>query len=192
MLDRVTTALFLRLFLPGAVPDTQHTRGSCFTAEMGECWGDFYCWHRWSSVCDHHGCWTPSLPIPNTLFPCWMLSWSLSFLPPSHPTIACLAGAGCGWVGWCHRWHPRRFMFILHVSKALNCVIPHGVWFPGPFLSQRELRMPGDMCLHLHCTSTWAGVGDRESPSLKKKKNSKKNPKPNPPQSSINASEKQL
>lgn len=43
MLDRVTTTLLLRLFLPGAVPDTHHTRGSCFTAEMGEYWGDFYC-----------------------------------------------------------------------------------------------------------------------------------------------------
>lgn len=25
-------------------------------------------------------------------------------------------------------------MFILHVSKALNCVIRRGVWFPGPFM----------------------------------------------------------
>lgn len=44
MLDRVaTTLLLLRLFLLGAVPDTQHTRGSCFMVKMGECWGDFYC-----------------------------------------------------------------------------------------------------------------------------------------------------
>lgn len=46
MLDRVATAfLLLRLFLPGAVLDMQHTGGSCFTAEMGEYWGDFYCWY---------------------------------------------------------------------------------------------------------------------------------------------------
>lgn len=37
MLDRVTSLLLLRPFLPGAVPATQHTRGSCFAAQMGEC-----------------------------------------------------------------------------------------------------------------------------------------------------------
>lgn len=41
MLDRVTTTLLLRLFLPGTDPDVQHTRDSCFMTETGEYWGDF-------------------------------------------------------------------------------------------------------------------------------------------------------
>lgn len=75
-------------------------------------------------------------------------------------------------------------MFILHVSKALNCVIPRGVRVPGPFMEPEgaEDARRDTPAFALHFNS--GGVGDRGSPSLKKKKNSKKKkPKPNPPQS---------
>lgn len=50
-------------------------------------------------------------------------------------------------------------MFILHVSKALNCVIPCGVWFPGPFMEPEGAEDAGRNApaFALHFNSGWGG-----------------------------------
>lgn len=75
-------------------------------------------------------------------------------------------------------------MFILHVSKALSCVIPRGVWFPGPFMEPEGAEDAGrDVpAFVLHFTSGRGG-GEGEPIFKKEKKKTSKKTKPNPPQS---------
>lgn len=61
-------------------------------------------------------------------------------------------------------------MFILHVSKALNCVIPRGVWFPGPFMEPEGAEdAGGDTPAFVLHFNSGRGGGEGE-PIFKKEK----------------------